>query len=153
VLAIASAGARVRWRPVARRILLLEPFVLGIALLSLFQEHGLLVFLSMITKSTICIAGMVVLAATTPFAEMLSAMRRLGLPSLLVTTLALAYRYLFVLIEEATRLRRARASRTYASSRHIFWRDAAGVIAVLFVRSSERAERIYAAMCARGWKG
>jgi energy-coupling factor transporter transmembrane protein EcfT len=28
----------------------------------------------------------------------------------------------------------------------------ATVISQLFIRSSERAERIYAAMCARGWR-
>jgi energy-coupling factor transporter transmembrane protein EcfT len=47
---------------------------------------------------------------------------------------------------------RARRSRTFSRDRASVWRSSASVIAQLFVRSSERAERIYAAMCARGWK-
>jgi cobalt/nickel transport system permease protein len=79
-------------------------------------------------------------------------MKRLGVPRLLVTILALLYRYLFVLIDEAERLNRARASRTFSSNRRKKWHMLASLIGQLFVRSTERAERIYAAMTARGWK-
>jgi len=70
-----------------------------------------------------------------------------------VTTLALLERYRFVLIEEGLRMRRARASRTVGPGKKVFaWQTLASVVAVLFVRATERAERIYAAMCARGWQ-
>jgi cobalt/nickel transport system permease protein len=62
------------------------------------------------------------------------------------------YRYLFVLIDEAERLNRARSSRTFSASRLRRWHTLASLIGQLFVRSTERAERIYAAMSARGWK-
>ena len=74
------------------------------------------------------------------------------MPGLLVTTLALLYRYLFVLIDELERMQRARAARTFRSSRWKTWQVLASIAGQLFVRSTERAERIYAAMCARGWK-
>jgi cobalt/nickel transport system permease protein len=72
-------------------------------------------------------------------------------PGLLVTTLALMHRYLFVLNDEAGRMRRARACRTFERSRRCTWMVSAEVVGRLFVRASERAERIYLAMCARGW--
>jgi cobalt/nickel transport system permease protein len=79
-------------------------------------------------------------------------MRRMRVPSLLVTTLALAYRYLFLFIDEAERMQRARAARTFSAGRSHWWHAAASVAAMLFVRATERAERIFAAMCARGWR-
>jgi cobalt/nickel transport system permease protein len=49
-------------------------------------------------------------------------------------------------------MRRARASRTFERQRRMRWHLLGTVVGQLFVRASERAERIYAAMCARGWK-
>ena len=95
---------------------------------------------------------MVVLANTTPFADLLQVLRRAHVPALLVTTLALMYRYLFVLVDEARRMKRARMSRTFTAQRSVQWRTLATVVGQLFVRTTERAERIYAAMCARGWR-
>ncbi len=69
-----------------------------------------------------------------------------------MTTLALMYRYLFVLMDEAERMQRARASRTFTKPGLRSWKTLGTVVGQLFVRSSERAERIYSAMCARGWK-
>ena len=52
------------------------------------------------------------------------------------------------------RMQRARASRTFAArSRWSVWRSLAEMLGQLFVRAVERASRIYAAMCARGWEG
>jgi cobalt/nickel transport system permease protein len=65
---------------------------------------------------------------------------------------ALMYRYIFVLIDETQRMRRARLSRTFEKRRAPSWRSASAVIGQLFVRSTERAERIFAAMSARGWR-
>jgi cobalt/nickel transport system permease protein len=95
---------------------------------------------------------MILLSNTTPFDELLRVLRRARVPALLITTLALMYRYLFVLIDETERMGRARASRTFTRQRRQAWKTLATVIGQLFVRSTERAERIYAAMCARGWK-
>jgi cobalt/nickel transport system permease protein len=62
------------------------------------------------------------------------------------------HRYIFVLAEESARMARARASRTFNRNRPFAWVAAASVVGQLFIRASERAERVYDAMCARGWK-
>ncbi len=152
LLLAAAALSRVPAAFLARRVLLLEPFVLGVALLSLFQPHGVVIFLGVLAKSTICLFAMVLLAAVTPVSDLLRFMRRMRVPSLLVTVIALMVRYLFVLVDEAGRLKRARASRTFARSRRQAWQSLASVTAQLFVRSSVRGERVYAAMRARGWQ-
>jgi cobalt/nickel transport system permease protein len=152
VLLALAVAARAGLRPMFVRLLLLEPFVLGIALLALLRPGGVALFLSMLTKSTLCLACMILLTATTRFSDLLAVLWRIRVPALLVTTLALMHRYLFVLVEEMERMRRARRSRTFVTGRAPAWRSSAEVAGQLFLRTSERAERVYLAMCARGWK-
>ncbi len=147
-----ALAARLDLRQLALRVLLVEPLVIGIALLALLRPGGLPVFLSVVIKSTLCLATMVLLTATTRFSDLLRVLWRMRVPALLVTTVALMHRYLFVLLEESQRMQRARCSRTFVRSRAGAWRGGAQVAGLLFVRASERAERVYLAMCARGWK-
>lgn len=152
LLVVLAFITRANLRQMLVRLLLLEPFVLGIALLALLRPGGVALFLSMLTKSTLCLACMILLTATTRFSDLLAVLWRIRVPSLLVTTLALMHRYLFVLLEEMERMQRARRSRTFVAGRSSVWRNSAQVAGQLFVRTSERAERVYLAMCARGWK-
>jgi cobalt/nickel transport system permease protein len=154
-LLVALAGlARVGRVPLSAfvaRVAIAEPFVLGVAVLSLFQGRGVAVFLAVVLKSTTCVAVVQLLAHTTPFQDILEVLRRARFPQVLLLTLALLHRYLFVLVDESQRMRRARAARTWQRRRWRTWRALSSVIAVSFVRSAARAERIYLAMRARGW--
>ncbi len=137
---------------IIRRVLTLEPFVIGVAVLGLFQPGGTAVVIVLVVKSTLCLLTAVLFANTTPFPEVLRVLRRFRMPELLVSVLALMYRYVFVLIDEAERMHRARLGRTFTSGRRHVWKMLATIVGQLFVRSTERAERIYAAMLARGWR-
>jgi len=150
-LVVVVIAARIPAGFVAVRLLTLEPLVIGVAILALLQPGGLAVMLRILLKSNLCLLTAVVLSNTTPFGDILRVLRALRVPSLLVTILALMYRYVFLLIDQAERMTRARESRTFALRRTGRWKLAAGVVSQLFVRSTERAERIYAAMTARGW--
>jgi cobalt/nickel transport system permease protein len=151
-LLLAALVSTVPLAHLGRRLLRVEPLAIGVALLALFQPGGGAVFLALLTKSTLCLGCVIVLNATTRHTDLLLALRRGRLPPLLVTTISLMHRYLFVLTEEMARLRRARRSRTFSRRRRVAWAGAAAVAGRLFIRASERAERVYAAMCARGWK-
>ncbi|MCA9758305.1 MAG: cobalt ECF transporter T component CbiQ [Candidatus Eisenbacteria bacterium] len=151
-LALVSGLSRVPARVLVGRLLIVEPFVLGVAILSLFQENGVSIFLALLAKSTVCIYTMVLLSCTTPFTAWIDALRQARVPSIFVTTVALMYRYLYVLLDEALRMRRARAARSFAPSRRFDWRLLASVAGQLFLRSTARAERIYSAMLSRGWR-
>jgi cobalt/nickel transport system permease protein len=135
-----------------KRMLLLEPLVLGVAGLMLFQPDGLARCALAMTKANLCLLVTLLLSQTTPATEMLRVLQRLRMPWLFLTTLTLMHRYLFVLADEAERMRRARASRTFTRGRRFQWQTLSSVVGQLFVRASERAEQIYNAMCARGWK-
>ncbi len=151
-LVLIAALARLSARTLIVRLLQVEPFALGVAVLSLFQTNGLHIFAAMLVRSTLCLFALVLLAGTTRFTDVLHVLWRIHVPSLLITTLALMYRYLFLLVDETGRMSRARRSRTFTKGRRFAWSTLATILAHLFVRSLDRAERIYAAMCARGWK-
>jgi cobalt/nickel transport system permease protein len=125
---------------------------------------GLAKFLSIVAKSWLSVQMAIVLAASTPFPDLLLAMRALRVPRLLVAIFGLMWRYLFVLVDEALRLMRARTARSGTSPAaapgqkvggSVAWRArvTGGMAGNLFLRSFERADRIYAAMLARGYDG
>lgn len=151
-LATVAILSRISWAFLLRRLLLLGPFVAGVALLALFQPNGVAAAAFLVSKSLICLLTMILLTQTTSFTEILAVLRTVRLPGLLITVVALMYRYTFVLVDEAERLGRARRCRTFSQRRWPTWTALATVAGQLFVRSSERADRVYAAMCARGWR-
>jgi cobalt/nickel transport system permease protein len=152
VLLAAIALSRIPVVFLLKRLVWLSPLVLSVALVNALQPAARGGWASIAAKSTICLLTIILVSNTTPFSRILRVLQRVRVPALLITTLALMHRYLFVLVEEAERMRRARASRTFTKRRHSRWHALSTVVGQLFVRSSERAERIYDAMCARGWK-
>ena len=135
-----------------KRLAQMEPVVIGAGLLALFQPGGARVFAGVAVRTTLCLSTMLLLANTCPFPDLLGILRRLRVPAIFVTTLALMYRYLFVLVDESQRLRRARDSRTFTHDRRAAWVQSAATLGHLFVRTGDRAERVYRSMCSRGWK-
>jgi cobalt/nickel transport system permease protein len=122
-------------------------------------EPGLERLLSIMLKSWISMQAAVLLTATTQFPDLLVAMRAVRVPRLLVAIFGLMWRYLFVLVDEAIRLVRARDARsgslTGRGGGTVWWRArvTGGMAGNLFLRGYERGERIYAAMAARGYDG
>lgn len=119
-------------------------------------------FASIAVKSWLSVQAAIVLAGSTPFPDLLLAMRAVGVPRLLVAIFGLMWRYLFVLVDEALRLLRARAARSGQSAQPglkpggaLAWRArvAGGMAGSLFLRGFERSDRIYMAMLARGYDG
>ncbi len=145
-------AARVPLLFALKRLLLLEFFIIGFGLLAFLNPSAAPMFYAAFIKSNLCVLLMVILTWTTPFQDLLHVLRRWRVPGVMLSTLALMHRYLPVLAEESRRMERARASRTFSPRRRLAWANLSVIIGQLFVRGTERAERIYLAMCARGWK-
>jgi cobalt/nickel transport system permease protein len=122
-------------------------------------DAGLILFLSIVWKSWVSVQAALLLTATTHFLNVLRALRALRLPAILVSILSFTYRYLFVLTDEAQRLRRARDCRSAAvdgsGGGSVWWRAkvTGQLVGTLFLRAFERSERIYVAMLSRGYNG
>jgi cobalt/nickel transport system permease protein len=71
----------------------------------------------------------------------------------LVMVASFAYRYIFVLVDEAERMERARDSRCYGGRWLWHARVIGQMIGTLFLRGYERSERVYVAMVSRGFDG
>lgn len=157
-IAFAALGlARIPLRYVLHRLGMFLPFVL---LLSISVpaahrfHHGWDLFAALVVRSTLSLLAGLWLVNVTPFDQILSTLRRSGVPVVLIAILAFMYRYLFVVFDELSRMRDARRARSFNGQRGWKeWRTSAQLIAMLLIRSLERAERVYGAMCARGWDG
>ncbi len=126
------------------------------------SQAGLERFISIGLKSWISLQAAIVLASTTTFPNLLMAMRAIRIPRLLVSVFGLMWRYLFVLVDEALRLLRARTARSGHSDEpglkpggSLAWRAkvTGGIAGNLFLRGFERSDRIYMAMVSRGYDG
>lgn len=113
---------------------------------------GWLSFASILVKFALTVSAALVLIATTSFPAVCGALGRMGAPKLFVSQLLFLYRYLFVLMEEAMRMLRARDMRSFGR-RGMGPSVAAGIMGALFIRTVERSERIYSAMLSKGFKG
>jgi len=156
-----------------RRSYLALPFVLGALALPftvpgtplaevsgwVISREGTIRLLGIFAKSWVSVQIAILLSVVTPFPDMLWALRALRFPKPLVSIVSFMYRYLFVLLDEALRLRRARAARCAQGGQRaggsLLWRGrvAGGLVGNLLLRSFERSERIYNAMQARGFTG
>lgn len=114
---------------------------------------GLIVFQGIALKSFVSVCSLILLSAITPFPHFLSALRKLGTPRLLISLMSFTYRYLFLMIEEFERMVRARDARCYGGGWLWQTRVVGRMVGTFFVRSYERAERVYNAMAARGFDG
>ncbi len=146
LLTAAVAVARLPVFAILKRAALLLPFVATFAAVSLLtgqRDRALLLF----EKSFLSGLAALIVVATTPIQELLRGLESLAVPPPLILTTQFLYRYLFVISEQAQHMRmaaRARGSRFHS---------AVGAVGVLFARSWERADGVYQAMLARGFKG
>jgi cobalt/nickel transport system permease protein len=121
--------------------------------------QGVREFGTIALKSWVSVQAALLLTFTTPFHDLVDALRQLRLPRIMVAIISFMYRYLAVLAGEASRMNRARAARSAARDGNaggtLRWRAAVTghLVGSLFLRSYERSERIYGAMQARGFDG
>ncbi|QDU81157.1 Cobalt transport protein CbiQ [Polystyrenella longa] len=128
---------------VALSIPLSQHFEQGWLRAAMIFERGMLAFLATTWLTTVL----------TPL-ELIHVLRRWKMPPFLVESLAFMLRYLNLLSTERKTLQQARAARAGKKTGLITaWKTSAYIIATVLVRAFDRAERIYLAMKARGWKG
>jgi len=79
-------------------------------------------------------------------------LERLGLPRVFTVQLLFIHRYLFVLTDEAARMSRARAMRSFGIQ-GMTLKTFCPLVGHLLLRTIDRAQRIYLAMVSRGFSG
>jgi len=114
---------------------------------------GLWASWNIIVKATLGFSLSIILAATTPIAELLHGLEHLRMPRIITAITGFMVRYADVITGEMRRMRIARESRAF--NPRWFWegRPLAAAAGTLFIRSYERGERVYLAMVSRGYEG
>jgi len=169
LLVAAVVVARLPWWYVFRRAALVLPFaaVIGVFLpfttagtpLAAFDaagfhitlcDAGIRLYATLIVKTYLSLAWVAVLLATTPFGELVKTLAWFRAPAFLLALASFTYRYIFVFVGELERVQRAWAARYFGRRRLAQFLTLGPAVGALFVRSYERAERIWAAMLSRG---
>ncbi|MFV0524769.1 MAG: cobalt ECF transporter T component CbiQ [Acidimicrobiales bacterium] len=166
VLIAVVAWFRLPARVVVRRLAVIVPFLLAASALPLvaggdrvtvagvgLSVEGLWAAAAIGAKAVLGAGASIVVATSTPVAELTTGLGRLRLPPVVVSIVAFMFRYLDLIGDESARMRRAMTARGMRSR---WLGDAGPVLAAtgaLFVRSYERGERVHLAMVARGYTG
>jgi cobalt ECF transporter T component CbiQ len=108
-----------------------------------------------VSRVAVSISLVVLLTLTSSWARLLAALRSLYVPRLLVLVLAMAYRYLFVLLDSVSEMVTARKARTVTGKGR---GRAARALAsfsggALFGKAHALGEEVHQAMLARGYRG
>lgn len=132
-----------------RPLLTIDLIILKLGVYSAGLNMGLLIFSR--TFGGMC--SLFFIALTTPMAEMFTILKSAGVPEVLIELSMLIYRYIFVLVDEASKVRQAQIMRLgdQDKKRSIF--AFAMLSSVLFVRAWERGERLMTAMDSRCYDG
>jgi cobalt/nickel transport system permease protein len=107
----------------------------------------------LLVRSLICLIVMNGFLLTLPPHSLGIALKSLPIPAPLKENLILAGQYLEILLLEVTRMQRSAQLRGLNGTAGWLRYASAAMIGALYLRTLDRAERVYAAMVARGYNG
>ncbi|MGE5894892.1 MAG: cobalt ECF transporter T component CbiQ [bacterium] len=152
-------------KPVIRKIVLLSPFIILVGIGNPLIDTGVqfrmgawgvsggwISFLSIVIKFILTTSVAFLLIATSSFIGICEGLQRLRVSDVFVIQMLFLYRYLFVLLEEAFSMMRAREARSFGNKGYGI-KPFINLVSVLLVRTLQKAERIHGAMVSRGFQG
>ncbi len=113
---------------------------------------GTVSFITLLIKGVLCLSASFMLITTTPFDDICRALRMVKVPALIVSLMMLTYRYVSLLVEEASVMTDAYHLRA-PRQKGIEFSAWGAFLGQLLLRSMDRAERIYGGMQLRGYDG
>ncbi len=139
------------------------PLVLAVGVLNPFFDRAVMIeaaglkisggVISMITlllKGVYSLMASYLLIATTKFDAICGALRKLHVPSMLVTLMLLTYRYIFLMMNEVSVMTTAYSLRA-PGQKGISYKAWGSFLGQLLLRSMDRATELYQAMRLRGF--
>jgi cobalt/nickel transport system permease protein len=167
--ALSACAARLPLAPTLRRAAAMDAFIIVMLLMLPFtvagtplltigpltaSHEGLWQAIAIALKANAIVLLLLALVGTMHPAVLGHALRRLGVPAVLIHLLFFTVRYVEVLSREYHRTRVAMKARAFRPRSDLHtWRSLGYLIGMLLVRSLDRAERILAAMKCRGFDG
>ena len=150
---------------ILKKVLLVSPFAILVGIFnpvfdrsiiyhigSIGISGGWVSFISILLRFMLTVTSALALVSLTGFNSVCMALERFRVPRPFIVQLMFLYRYMFVLTEESERMVRARAVRSFSGG-VIHFKTFVSLIGHLLLRTLDRAERVYRAMCCRGFDG
>lgn len=118
-----------------------------------FTPSGLATALRLFFRAWAAVSCLYYLALTTPMVDILSALKKMRCPQLLIELMSLIYRFIFILLETAQTMIVAQNSRLGYINIRAAYHSLSAMLATLFVRAYKRSDDLYTALEARGYQG
>ncbi len=157
--------AEIPIKPIIKRLCITLPFVIGVGIFNpIFDSSPILVlnsiqipggwisFISIIIKCILTVSAVFILIATTGINGIALALRIMKVPKIFVMQITLTYRYITLLIEEVYTIVSAYSMRSLYET-GINFKVWGSLMGSLLIRTIDKSQRIYLAMCCRGFVG
>jgi len=149
---------------ILKKVVIVEPLIIGIGILNplilkdtinifgLSFSIGWVIFFSILIKCSLTVAAGFTYLVTTGMDRIALTMRMLRVPKIFVLQIILTYRYISILSDEVARITKAYNLRSINKKgiKRIVW---GSLVGQLILRTLNRADRIYNAMCLRHFSG
>ena len=150
---------------ILKKILIASPFAIMVGIFNPILDRQILIeiaginisggwisYLSIMIRFLLTVSAALILISTTGFNSVCLALEKLKTPKPFVMQLMFLYRYIFLLVNEALRMIRAIALRSFGK-RRLTLKIFIGLLGNLLLRCADRANRIHLAMLSRGFNG
>jgi len=118
-----------------------------------FAADGGWAALALIMRSLAAVSALLLLTVTTPLAELMQGLRRLGLPAELAEMALATYRFIFILLDTARRMNASQMARLGGDGWRRRIRSLGLLVAALMPRALDQARRLEVGLQARGYDG
>lgn len=147
------------------KLRLVLPLVLAVGIVNPFLDRGIIAvigsvrisggvvsMLTLMMKGVFSLMASFILVATTQMDKLCAALRKVHVPSMIVTLLLLTYRYISVMIEQVSIMTEAYHLRA-PDQKGIHISAWGSFLGQLLLRSMDRAQELYESMQLRGFEG
>lgn len=152
VLAFNIAGIKISTCFYKLRLVLPLVLMVGIFNPLIDGKAGVISMITLMMKGTFSLMASFIMVATTPIDGLCAALRKIHVPSILVTLLLLTYRYISVLIREVAIMTDAYKLRA-PKQKGIAINAWGSFLGQLLLRSMDKASELYNSMQLRAFKG
>ncbi len=137
---------------VVKRTFVILPLILPVILLNVFfSELSLKHLFAISAKTFLSVLSLILLVSVSTFSDIMKTLSKWHFPKIMVMILSFMYRYFFLLTGEVEKMVRAVKLRSNGGKGISLFKIYAQVLAILFIKSYERAEKVYQAMLMRGY--
>ncbi len=117
------------------------------------KGQDLLLGITIFSKSMATVSCLYFLSLSTPMVELIAVLRRLKVPMIMIDLMGLIYRFIFVLLETADKIKISQSSRLGYKNFKTSIDSLSQLTSNMFVKSMHKSNMLYTALTARGYTG